>query len=87
MTDTLEMFETEYSGVTGIKATDDNGNDKAFEYGLAKHFKKYKEKWNAIFDSDKIQISQDIRGRSVNEGMQLEMMTVKEWIEHIEKII
>lgn len=54
MTDTLNIFGTEYSGVTGIKATDDNGNDKAFEYGFAKHFKKYKEKWNAIFDSDKI---------------------------------
>lgn len=28
-----------------------------------------------------------IRGRSVNEGMQLEMMIVKEWLEHIERMI
>jgi hypothetical protein len=26
MTDTLEVFGVEYTGVTGIKATDDNGN-------------------------------------------------------------
>ena len=30
MTDTLEIFGTEYSGVTGIKATDDNGNTKTY---------------------------------------------------------
>lgn len=30
MTDTLEIFGTEYSGVTGIKATDNNGNTKTY---------------------------------------------------------
>ena len=30
MTDTLEIFGTEYSGVTGIKATDDNDNIKTY---------------------------------------------------------
>ena len=30
MTDTLEIFGTEYSGVTGIKATDDNDNVKTY---------------------------------------------------------
>ena len=30
MTDTLEIFGTEYSGVTGIKATDDNNNTKTY---------------------------------------------------------
>ena len=30
MTDTLEIFGTEYSGVTGIKATDDNSNTKTY---------------------------------------------------------
>ena len=57
------------------------------ERRFAKYYKKYKKKWDAISDTDKIQISQGIRGRSVNEGMQLEMMTVKEWLEHIERII
>lgn len=30
MTDTLEIFGTEYMGVTGIKATDDNGQTKTY---------------------------------------------------------
>ena len=30
MTDTLEIFGTEYSGVTGIKATDENNNTKTY---------------------------------------------------------
>ena len=30
MTDILEIFGTEYTGVTGIKATDDNGNIKTY---------------------------------------------------------
>ena len=30
MTDTLEIFGTEYTGVTGIKATDDNGQTKTY---------------------------------------------------------
>lgn len=30
MSDTLEIFGTEYSGVTGIKATDNNGNIKTY---------------------------------------------------------
>ena len=33
MTDTLEIFGTEYTGVTGIKATDDN-NETVIYYNL-----------------------------------------------------
>lgn len=53
---------------------------------FGKYFNKYKNMWNRISSSDKIMISQQIRGRSVMEGMQMEAMTVDDWLKHIEKI-
>ena len=55
------------------------------EKRFAKYFKKYKKRWDAIPAPDKIQISQGVRGRSVAEGMQMEAMTIDDWLEHIEK--
>ncbi len=60
-----------------------NSTEKRF----AKYYKKYKKYWGAIPDMDKMQISQGIRGRSVMEGMQMEAMTVNEWLSHIETLI
>ena len=57
------------------------------EFRFAKYFKKYKKRWDGVPATDKIQISQGIRGRSVNEGMLMEAMTIDEWLEHIEKLI
>ena len=57
------------------------------EKRFAKYFKKYKKRWDAIPAPDKIQISQGVRGRSVVEGMQMEAMTIDEWLEHIEKML
>ena len=53
---------------------------------FGKYFNKYKNMWNRISSSDKIMISQQIRGRSVMEGMQMEAMTVDDWLKHIKKI-
>lgn len=41
----------------------------------------------AIPSTDKIQISQGIRGRSVNEGMMMEAVTIDDWLKHIERLI
>ena len=54
---------------------------------FAKWYLKYKKMWKKIPTQDKMQISQQIRGRSVMEGMQLESMTVDEWLEHIEEFV
>ena len=54
------------------------------EKRFAKWYKKYKPVWMSIPAPDKMQISQGIRGRSVMEGMQMESMTVEEWLKHIE---
>lgn len=56
------------------------------EKRFSKYYKKYKSTWEAIPSSDKMQISQGIRGRSVIEGMQMEAQTVDEWLNHIEKL-
>ena len=57
------------------------------ERRFAKYYKKYKKRWDAIPSTDKIQISQGIRGRSVNEGMMMEAVTIDDWLEHIERMI
>lgn len=57
------------------------------EKRFAKYYKKHKNHWRQVSDTDKIQISQGVRGRSVMEGMQLESMTVNEWLNHIETLI
>lgn len=57
------------------------------EFRFAKYYKKYKKRWDAIPSTDKIQISQGIRGRSVNEGMMMEAITIDDWLEHIEKMV
>lgn len=57
----------------------------AVEKRFSEYFKKHKETWQQIPASDKMQISQGIRGRSIMEGMQMEVQTIDEWLEHIEK--
>lgn len=53
---------------------------------FAKYYKKRKKLWNQISDSDKMQISNQIRTRSVNEGMMMENVTIDNWLKHIEKL-
>lgn len=48
------------------------------------YYKKYKKYWDSISLTEKMQISQGVRGRSVQEGMQMEAMTIDEWLKHIE---
>jgi glycosyltransferase involved in cell wall biosynthesis len=53
---------------------------QAVEKRFAEYYKKYKETWDKIPTVDKMQISQVIRGRSVMEGMQMETVTIDEWL-------
>lgn len=57
----------------------------ATEARFAKYYKKHKKSWESIPIPEKMQISQGIRGRSVNEGMQMESLTIDEWLSHLEK--
>ena len=56
------------------------------EKHFSAYYKKYKKVWETYPSSEKVQISQGIRGRSVMEGMQMENMTIGEWLEEIEKL-
>ena len=55
----------------------------ATEARFAKYYKKHRKSWEKIPIQEKMQISQGIRGRSVNEGMQMETLTIDEWLSHI----
>lgn len=53
------------------------------EHRFAEYYHKYKAMWDSIPIQDKMQISQGIRGRSVAEGMQMESITIEEWLKRI----
>ena len=53
------------------------------EHHFAEWYHKHKDLWDQISDADKMQISNQVRTRSVMEGMQMEIVTIKEWLDHI----
>lgn len=59
-----------------------NSTEKHF----SEYFKKHKNTWENFPYQEKVNISQGIRSRSVQEGMRLESMTVEEWLKHIETL-
>lgn len=56
------------------------------EEHFAEYYIKHKKVWETFPYQEKMNISQGIRGRSVQEGMRMETMTVDEWLLHIEKL-
>lgn len=58
----------------------------ATEKRFASYYRKHKERWDNIPSFDKMQISNGVRSRSVNEGMQMEIMTIDNWLEHVLKM-
>lgn len=65
-----------------------NQENKEYRYNVEKHFKdyflKHKISWNNIPIGDKMQISNIVRSRSVNEGMLMESITIDNWLNKIE---
>ena len=56
------------------------------EKRFAQYYKKHQDKWNTVPNSDKMIISNQIRGRSVMEGMSMEPITIEAWLKHIEDL-
>lgn len=56
------------------------------ELRFADYFKKRKDMWDAIPINDKMMISNQVRSRSVMEGMRMEAVTIDGWLNHIEKL-
>lgn len=59
-----------------------NSTEKQF----AKTFKEFKSMWESIPINDKMQISNQVRSRSVMEGMRMEAITIDDWLKHIETL-
>jgi len=53
------------------------------EHRFAEWFRKHKKMWDDVPDPDKMAISNQVRTRSVMEGMQMESITISQWLEHI----
>lgn len=56
------------------------------EKRFSAYFRNHRKEWDGVSVQEKMQISQGIRGRSVAEGMQMETMTIDQWLKHIEEI-
>jgi len=53
------------------------------ERRFAEWYRKHKVLWDSVSDADKMAISNQVRTRSVMEGMQMESVTIGQWLEHI----
>lgn len=53
------------------------------ERRFATYYKKRKDLWNGVANADKMIISNQVRTRSVMEGMQMEAITIDAWLSHI----
>ena len=56
------------------------------EKRFAKYFKKFKTIWDNTPQSDKMAISNQIRQRTINEGMMMEAITLEDWLKKIQKL-
>ena len=56
---------------------------QAVEKRFADYYAKWKGTWDKVPVNEKMQISQGIRGRSVMEGMQMERVTIDEWLKNL----
>lgn len=53
------------------------------EMHFANWYKKHEDIWNSIPINDKMMISNQVRSRSVMEGMRMESVTIDGWLKHI----
>lgn len=56
------------------------------EERFAKYYAKHKSMWDSIPINDKMIISNQVRSRSVIEGMRMEAVTIDDWLKHVECI-
>ncbi|MBQ6501197.1 MAG: glycosyltransferase family 2 protein [Mogibacterium sp.] len=56
------------------------------ERRFSDYFKKHEDLWAALPITDKMNISNQVRSRSINEGMQMEAITIDNWLKKIKKM-
>lgn len=59
---------------------------KSTEKHFSEYFKKHKQIWLDTPQNDKMAISNQIRTKSVMEGMLMESITINDWLKHIESM-
>jgi glycosyltransferase involved in cell wall biosynthesis len=83
----IMIFDTYY---TFNKADWVNQENVEYRDKTEKHFSEYykkrKEMWNELSNVEKMQLSNAIRQRSINEGMMMESITLDDWIKKIENL-
>ena len=57
------------------------------EERFARYFKKRENLWENVSIQEKMQISNGVRSRLVNEGMLMEAITIDDWLKHILSLI
>lgn len=57
------------------------------EQRFAEYYDKHKKLWDEVSDMDKMQVSMQVRDRSVMEGMQMESITISGWLEHVQTLL
>lgn len=55
------------------------------ERRFAAYYAKHKELWNSVSVADRMAISNGVRGRSINEGMTMEVITLDDWLKQVEE--
>lgn len=67
-----------------------NQENKEYRENTEKRFKVYYQKhktmWEEIPVQERMQISNGVRSRSVNEGMLMEAITISDWLERVENL-
>ena len=56
------------------------------ELRFSDYFRKHEDLWGNVTIQDKMAISSGVRMRSVQEGMQMETITIDGWLSHIKKL-
>lgn len=58
----------------------------ATEKRFAEYYSKHREKWESLNPHEQMGILENVRQRSVAEGMMLEDMTINQWLRHISEM-
>ena len=58
----------------------------AVEKRFAEYFAKMHNLWDALVPDEKAEISNKLREKAIGEGMEMESMTLPQWLEHLKEI-
>lgn len=59
---------------------------RATELRFKKYYGEFKADWDSVSDQDKMAVSNAVRNRSVQEGMQMENITIEDWLKRVRSL-